>query len=143
MKRSWRAHVFIVSFLLIQLVLPLRGLLDPSSRRSQELVREFSWNMYAYSLQHEARYDLVTPDGKTLRIGIETEFNVPHEYFRVLRRDRLPLFHAYLCDQMKRRGLEGRVIADLRTTPRESPPRRLVSQGVDICAAENFGVLAE
>ena len=143
MKRSWLAHAFIVSFLLVQLLLPLRGLLTPSSRTGEEFIREFSWNMYAYSLQTVFRYRLVQEDGTTLRVGVEREFNVPREFFRVIRRDRLARFHAYLCDHLKQRGVEGRLLANVRTSPRASASRRLVQRGVDICTAENFGVAAE
>ncbi len=134
---TWWKNLFIVAYLIIQLFLPLPGILyDKFETRGH-----FSWNMYSVRYSCRTQYRLDTPAGKTHWPRHEDYFNLPELSTRVFFGDVLPEFHRWLCDKFRRQGklgsLRGYAICILNNRLKAE----LVDRGVmDLCTAQNYGV---
>lgn len=131
-----RTNVFLVVFLLVQLVLPLRGFFTDK----YESRGNFSWNMYASKYSCRAAYTLVRGDGRRVEIDLHEKFRLPSHLGKVAHLDVLPSFHAWLCDDLERRGARGRLFGSVHCRLNDDPPRRMVAETVNLCGAENYGV---
>ena len=140
MRRGWRAQLFIVTYLLVQLALPLRALLRSNLYSSGGYHEEFSWNMYARESSYTFIYQRENHKGRSRPVASFGAFERTQRY-RVVHRDRLPVYHAWLCERLRERGRWGPVTAEVRLAPRFGPEQQLVQSGVDICTADNFGVV--
>jgi hypothetical protein len=124
------SRAFIVGYLLVQVALPLRTLLrDPLDSPG-----DFGWTMYSDLVRCSVAYVRVDADGIDRDIDPRGLLNRASRIGRVLRRDRLPHFHAWLCEA-------GRpVYADVRCAVVPAPPRPLTDSDVDLCTAPGHGV---
>lgn len=134
-------RLFVPLFLLIQIALPARVLLfEENWHSSGGYMPEFSWNMYARTQRFVFRYRLHTPDGKRERISHQEGLGRT-QLVRVVHPSRLLAYHEWLCMTLRLAGRVGPVTADVRTVGSDDIERVLVRPGVDICRAENFGVV--
>lgn len=128
--------LFIGAYLIIQLILPLRGCLYEKF----ETRGNFSWNMYSTRYSCWTQYRLDTPQGETRWLRLQDYFIRPEYFTRVSYRDVLPKFHRWLCDEFRRKGelgtLRGYSICALNRGPR----MELVDRKVNLCTAPNYGV---
>ena len=133
---SWWKNLFIAAYLVIQLILPLRGCLYEKF----ETGGNFSWNMYSRRYGCRTQYRLDTPEGETRWLSHRDYFNQPAYYRRVFYTDVLPEYHRWLCDEFRRQGelgsLRGYAICPLKYGLKVS----LIERGVDLCTAPNYGV---
>ena len=129
-------NAFIIAFLSIQLIVPLRGFIwDRFDTRG-----DFSWNMYADDYFCLTSYRLISSGGEERRIDFWRFFNTPARSPRVLNRAVLSQFHAWWCRELRRTTsdpLLGRVGCQLNGGPMIA----LITPAVDICSAPNFGVI--
>ena len=134
---SWGKNLFILIYLSIQLLLPLRGVFqDKLQSRS-----DFSWNMYSQLYNCQAVYVLTTPDGKSRPMPYHKAFYRWDRVKMIFHRDRLPRFHAWLCDNAQQNGVLGSIRATVRCAVSTDERRvDLVKSGVDLCTASNYGV---
>ena len=131
----WK-NLFIAAYLVIQLIVPLRGCLyDKFESRGN-----FSWNMYSALYGCRTHYILDTKEGETRRLRHRDYFNRPELSTRVFFADVLPEYHRWLCEEFRRRGepgsIRGYAICPLKYGLRVS----LVERSVDLCTAPNYGV---
>jgi len=123
------SRIFVVGYLLVQIALPLRSLLrDPLDSPG-----DFGWTMYSDLVRCSMAYVRVGTDGSDMGIDPRGLLNRPSRIARVLRRDRLPHFHAWLCES------GGPVYADVRCAVVPAEPRRLTDPDVDLCTAPDRG----
>jgi len=129
-------NLFILAYLGVQLFLPLRAFFyDKLETRG-----DFSWNMYSQRYQCLTVYSLTTPEGKTHPLNHKKAFRRSDRSQAVLHRDRLPAFHAWLCDEARRNGALGSIRATVRCSVNIEPGVDLVEHNVDLCTAPNYGV---
>ena len=140
MRRTWRAQLFIIAYLAVQVALPVRAMILGARGIEGESRRDFAWDVYARLMRPVFAYAAVAEDGSTRPLPLADAFRVPSQYFRVLRRDRLPLFHAWLCESLQRDGRDVRVFARVAVASQSSGPVPLARTDVDVCRAENYGV---
>ena len=129
-------NLFILAYLGVQLFLPLRAFFNDKL----ETRGDFSWNMYSQRYQCQAVYSLTTPDGKTHPMHHEKAFRRSDRSQAVLHRDRLPAFHAWLCDEARRNGALGSIHATVRCSVNIERGMDLIEPDVDLCTAPNYGV---
>ncbi len=134
---SWGKNLYVLAYLSLQLLLPLRGCFyDKLETRA-----DFSWNMYSQLYNCQARYILTTPDGISRPMPYHKAFYRWDRVKMIFHRDRLPHFHAWLCDNAQQNGVLGNIRAAVRCSV--STDERLVDlveSGVDLCTASNYGV---
>ena len=129
-------NLFILAYLGVQLFLPLRAFFyDKLETRG-----DFSWNMYSQRYQCQAVYSLITPDGTTHPMRHEKAFRRSDRSYAVLHRDRLPAFHAWLCEEARRKGALGSIRATVRCSVNIERGVDLIEPDVDLCTAPNYGV---
>jgi hypothetical protein len=129
--RARALHLFIVVYVLLQVALPVRGILvDKSQGRS-----DFSWNMYSEYSVTKALYLLTPPNASTVQLDPARYLNRPSAVQKLFYPDRLPFFHAWLCAQLAAEGRLGRLSADITVTAPPGPPRSLASPAGDLCGA--------
>ena len=133
---SLGTNLFILAYLAIQLFLPLRAFFDDKL----ETRGDFSWNMYSQRYQCLTVYSLTTPEGKTHPLNHKKAFRRSDRSQAVLHRDRLPAFHAWLCNEASRNGALGSIRATVRCSVNIEPGIDLVEHDVDLCTAPNYGV---
>ncbi|HVS66017.1 MAG TPA: hypothetical protein VMT85_21235, partial [Thermoanaerobaculia bacterium] len=92
----WWRNAFLIGFLLLQLTLPLRGLV----REKLETRGNFSWNMYSQVYSCETRYVLLTPTGRGEWIDPREYSRDPGRIATVFRNDWLPVFNEWLCAEL-------------------------------------------
>lgn len=132
LPRTVRLHVFIVIYLGIQLLVPIRGLvLDKRATRG-----DFSWNMYADNYACSILYSRRDAEGRTLPVDHRRYFRNTTSMMKVFHRDVLPAFHAQLCDDLDSSHVEALVSCSINGGPWID----LVRPGVHICAAPGYGV---
>ena len=132
----WWKNLFIIAYLIVQLALPLRGLLyDKFKTRGN-----FSWNMYSMIYGCRTQYRLDTPQGETRWLRHEEYFKLPDHYMDVSFRDTLPKFHGWLCNELRRQGELGTLRGYSTCTFNLGPRTELVNPNVDLCTAPNYGV---
>ena len=125
-------------FLLVQLIVPLRGII----RDKLDSRGDFSWNMYSKRYSCRVDYDLVDEYGRTRRISHKDPF-YPRKSraMKVFHRDSLPWFHAHLCERVRESRFGGELYADVSCAINNGDYVRLVAEDTDICTAPNYGVL--
>jgi hypothetical protein len=137
LKGRKRTNLFLILFLGVQILLPIRGfLLDKFETRGN-----FTWNMYASRYSCTAGYALVRSSGETVEIDMRKLFRRKGQRGKVSHLDVLPVFHAWLCDDLERRGERGRLLGSVTCRLNNGPPRKLVKEKVNLCGEENYGVL--
>ena len=129
-------NLLILAYLGIQLFLPLRAFFHDKL----ETRGDFSWNMCSQRYQCQAVYSLTTPDGKTHPMHHKKAFRRSDRSHGVLHRDRLPAFHAWLCDEAHRNGALGSIYATVRCSVNIERGMDLIEPDVDLCTAPNYGV---
>ena len=129
-------NAFILAFLAIQLLLPLRGfVLDKHASRG-----DFSWNMYSHSYTCRESYVRVGASGDRATLATREILNRPKKRRALDHRDRLPRLHAWLCDNRRRSASEA-IVGQLTCSIDGGPGVPLVDEAADVCAAANYGVL--
>lgn len=125
------SRIFVACYLLVQVALPLRALFrDPLDSPG-----DFGWTMYSDLVRCSMAYVRVGTDGNDRDIDPRELLNRASRIGRVLRRDRLPHFHAWLCEA-------GRpVYADVTCAVVPAEPRPLTDPDVDLCTAPDRGVM--
>ena len=135
--RRRATDLFIAAFLACQILLPLRGLvLDKLDSRGN-----FSWNMYSRRYSCEVEYTRVDRAGRRAAVSHRAYFRRSSRAHSVNNRERLPAFHRYLCDELGVDGEFTHLLGSVECRINEGPPEVLVAAGVDVCSAENYGVL--
>ena len=125
------SRIFVVVYLVVQVALPLRALFrDPLDSPG-----DFGWTMYSDLVRCSVSYVRVGADGRDRDVDPRELLNRPSRIGRVLRRDRLPHFPTWLCEE----GLP--VYADVRCAAVPAPPRPLTDSEADLCSAADRGVL--
>ena len=104
---------------------------------SDEFRGDFSWNMYAKRYTCDSRYWVLPPDGRRVQLAHKRDFRRPNKAPAVLHRDRLPAFHAHLCESL---GPGKPRLASVRCSLNEGPKIALVEEDVDLCTAPDHGV---
>lgn len=132
-------NLLVVAFLAVQLLLPLRGVLWSD----HDTQADFSWNMYTRLYECRADYRLVDGQQRTQKMDIPRFFRAPDRYMTVYRRDTLPRFHAWLCEEHRKRGEPGNIVATVRCSANQGPYVALVRPVHDICSAPDYGVEPE
>ena len=124
---------FIMAYLAVQLLVPLRGLVQDKF----ETRGNFSWNMYSRRYSCGTAYTLHA-DGvvRSIDLALYLRGQTP----KAFHRDTLPRFHAWLCDELDaQRGT--RLIGAVAFCRIDDGPRvDLVRPGIDICVADDYGV---
>ena len=128
--------IFILLFLTVQLILPLRGFLQakPKSRGN------FSWNMYSQRYSCESRYVLLTPDGRGALIQPGDYSRDPDRIGQVFRKDWIAPFNAWLCSELGRQGRLGQLKARARCWHNFRPSVELLEPYQAICTIDEEGV---
>ena len=133
---AWWKNLFIVTYLIIQLALPLRGFLyDQFETRGN-----FSWHMYAFFYECSVQYRVDTPEGETLWPNHNEYFNREGNTGAAFFRDFLPEFHRWLCDKYRHEGKLGSLRGYVNCTLNRGLVGELVDPSVDLCTAPNYGV---
>ena len=133
--RKRATDAFILAFLALQLALPVRGLV----RGKLDSRGDFTWNMYSQRYTCDGRYYWLKPDGQALRL--EPRYMVADGRFSsVCHRDRLPRFHAWLCDEVERREPGSELRGTVRAAHNLGGERHLVTASTPICSAADYGV---
>ena len=132
-------NVFVVLWLAVQLLLPIRGFLwDKYETRGN-----FTWNMYSKVYNCQVRYLFIGEDGAVEFLDHKRYFNRPKRARMVYHRDSLPKFNSWLCEQLRREGRPGRVIGAASCTLNDEPRTELMDQSVDMCTDPDFAVIDE
>ena len=132
----WWKNLFIVTYLIIQVTLPLRGCLyDTFESRGN-----FSWNMYTTRYECRGQYRLDTQEGETRWLRLEDYFHWPKLWRAVFFAEDLPEFHGWLCDKFRREGELGSLRGYTICTLNNGPEVALMDHNVDLCTAPNYGV---
>ena len=126
-------HLLVAAYLALQLALPLPGLL----RDKHETRGDFSWNMYAHDYACSIAYTVHGADGALRALDFEAQFRNSMSSSKVLHRDVLPRFHAWLCAERlgPSESLRGLVSCQLDGGPWTD----LVDPTADLCAAARIG----
>ena len=134
-----KTNAFIIVFFAIQLLLPLPGFIDDGYERRGR----FSWNMYANVNRVRASYAFVTPEGEQIPIDYKTHFNNRFRATMVFHRLALPKFHAYLCEELEEQYPDGKLYGHVKRKYNDKDEQDLTpAYGVDLCTADNYGVLS-
>lgn len=133
------SSLLIAGFLLLQVLLPIRGL----AKDKFDTWGEFSWNMYSQTYQCRTRYQLVDRSGATQELDLRPYFVDPGLIGHVFNRQHLPVLHRFLCAQMAREGRPGRILARVSCTRNKVKSESLVREGEDVCTSANNSVTAE
>jgi hypothetical protein len=131
-RRGVASQVFLVGYLLVQVALPLRQLF----RSPLDSAGDFSWNMYADYVHCGMAYVRIAGEEPEL-VDPRRFLNRPSRIARVLRRDRLPRFHAWLCGQI------GDFVVDLTCAEGDGPEWSLTDPTLDACKDPRGAVRAE
>ena len=133
---TWWKNLFIAAYLVIQLLLPLRGCLYDKF----ETPGNFSWNMYSALYGCKTQYRLDTPEGETRWLQYRDYFNRPELSERVFFADVLPEYHRWLCEEFRRQGELGSLRGYVSCRLNIGPDVALADRNVDLCTAPNYGV---
>ena len=132
-----RSNLFIVAYLAVQLVLPLRGLIHDK----HETRGDFSWNMYSQKYSCRYEYTLVDIRGSTATIHFQEGLNDPRKSTKIMHRDRLAGFNHWLCDDMRAYDPEfSGVRGTVRCSHNGAARVELLDPSVDLCTAHEYGV---
>lgn len=137
--RPRASHFFVVAYVALQLALPLRGcLVEKTQARG-----DFSWNMYAEYSVTSALYLLTPPNASATQLDPAQYFNRRSAVQKIFFPDRLPAFHAWLCERLRAEGRLGRLSAEISVQAPPQAPRKLALPTMDLCTAPNYGVIVE
>ncbi len=120
--RRWATNSFLLVFLFVQLLLPLKGCRHDAGQTRGN----FSWNMYAKVYRCSYRYEWVSRYGRVERIDIRSHFNKSKSATKVMHGDVLPVFHAYLRDHYAQTRPQGAVRATVRYSENGAPHQHLI-----------------
>ena len=137
LKGRTRTNIFLIVFLGVQVLLPLRGFVSSKF----ETRGNFTWNMYASIYSCSTGYTLVRSSGQMVEIDVRKKFRRSSQLGKISHLDVLPVFHAWLCSDLERRGERGRLFGTMSCRLNDGTPRQLVSEKVNLCGDENYGVL--
>ncbi len=134
----WWKTLFIVTYLMIQLILPLWGFVydDFTSRGN------FTWNMYSRIYLCSSMYRLDERDGKTHWIDPDHHFNAPDGSGMVFHVEFLPRFNRWLCNKYRHEGKLGSLRGYVTCSVNNGPMWELLDPDADLCTAPNYGVRA-
>lgn len=130
-------NIFIVGFFGLQLYLALPGILH---NRYEESGR-FSWNMYSVLYHCDVHYDLLRVDGSRVPINYMTLLNNTTRNYEFLNRSDLPKFNRFVCAVMRPRKEMKELRASVVCQLNDRPPVQFIKPAVDLCTAENDGML--
>jgi len=130
-------NLFIGTYLIIQLALPLRGCFYEKF----ETRGNFSWNMYSRIHRCWSQYRLDTPDGETHWPAIYDHFNREADSFFYV--EFLPEYNRWLCDKYRNEGKLGSLRGYVNCSLNRGPLWELVDPSVNLCTAPNYGVKAQ
>jgi vitamin K-dependent gamma-carboxylase-like protein len=136
MRPARLTNVLIAAYVLFQLLYPIRGLVEDLF----ETWGVFTWNMYSQTYTCRVQYKLVDASGQVQKLEFQKYFVSRDRAVRVLHRDSLPQFNKFLCAQVAREGLSGRLLSGCSCTQSGINTETLVADDTDICHAGNFGV---
>ncbi len=132
----WWKKLFIITYLIVQVALPLRGFLyDNFTTRGN-----FTWNMYSMIYGCGTQYRLDTPQGETRWLRYKDYFKLPNSAPQVFYIDVLPEFHRWLCDKFQREGTLGTLRGYTTCSLNYGREVALMDHNVDLCTAPNYGV---
>jgi hypothetical protein len=132
------AHVAIAAYVGLQIALPLPGLL----RGFHETDGYISWNMFAHHYACDGWYTVVRRDGSRLHLDPRDHVRDGEgALHRIFHRDALRLYHRWLCESLVPPG--ARLLGRMDCALRPGEPVALVARDVDLCSAEEFGVLRD
>ena len=130
-------NVFLVVFLTVQLLVPLRGFIWDK----YESEGSFSWNMYSKSYGCTVTYYTIGPDRKVHGLNLDDYFNRPRRVSMTMHRASLVDLHRYLCGRLKEEGRLGTLRGSVECQLNRQPVRQLIATNGDVCTAPNFGVV--
>lgn len=129
-------NLFVVAFLAVQLILPLRGFwLDKLETRGN-----FSWNMYSQRYGCRASYFVITPERAVEPVNPRDHFNRPQRASMTYHRDTLPELHRYLCETLEAEGRLGTLRGSMACKLNRQDRVELIEHNGDLCSAPDFGV---
>jgi hypothetical protein len=118
-------NAFLVLFLTLQLILPLNGCFNPA----QDTRGNFSWNMYSRVYRCRYKYEWVSRYGQRDPVDIKRYFNRPKLATKIMHRDTLPAFHAWLNTRLRVDDPQGSLQARIRSSENGGPYQNLVVSG--------------
>ena len=118
-------NAFLLLFLALQLILPLNGCFNAA----QETRGNFSWNMYSRVYSCRYKYEWVSRYGQRTPVNISRYFNRPKLATKIMHRDTLPAFHAWLNARLRVDDPQGSLQARVRSSENEGPYQSLVVSG--------------
>jgi hypothetical protein len=130
---SW----LIAGFLAVQVVYPIRGLVE----NKFDSWGEFTWNMYSQTYDCLTRYQMVMPSGQRVELDLKPYFSDQRKIGRVFNHGDLPAFHRFLCREMTRSGRSGQILARVSCSKSGGETRPMVRENEDICTAPDGAVL--
>jgi len=136
-RPRWYVQLAVAGWVAAQLLLPLRCLVADRLQRPPR----FCWNMYSYQSNCEGGYVAIRPDGSSASLNPFQLFPREVGAFVTFHRDFLPSFHGWLCRGLELRQPEMRLQGEIRCSSAAGDQELLVRRGVDLCEAENFGVI--
>ncbi len=133
----WKS-ILVATYVALQIVIPIPALLG-SKVDSRD---NFTWNMYAHEYGCEITYAITEPGHEPERIDLDAYLHRTGQVHRVLHRDVLPVFHAWLCRELRRDGRFGPVSVRVACRQDGGELTVLVDEP-DVCTAPNHGVRDE
>lgn len=135
--QRWYLGAAVAIWIAVQVLLPLRCFVaDPLAKPPR-----FCWNMYSYRSSCNGGYLATHGDGRRTVINPFTLFPRPSGAFVTFHREHLPSFHSWLCSELRATDAEVRLEGEIRCSSAGGEPLFLARRGVDLCTADNFGVL--
>jgi hypothetical protein len=136
-RRRWYLEAAVVIWIAVQVLLPLRCfMVDPLAKPPR-----FCWNMYSYRSSCTGGYLAIRGDGRRSAINPFTLFPRQSGAFVTFHREHLPAFHSWLCSGLRSTDAAVRLEGEIRCSSAGGEPTFLARRGVDLCTADNFGVL--
>ena len=137
MSRRWPVDAFLIAFLGVQLLVPLRGFIWDK----YESEGSFSWNMYSQSYRCTVAYYTIEPDRQVRALPLDPYFARSRKISMTMHRAALVDLHAYLCAELQAEGRLGTLRGSVSCRLNDQPPRELIAVNGDVCTAPHFGVI--
>jgi hypothetical protein len=138
MRSSRSFNLLIVGYLTIQVLYPIRGLIQDKFHTHGA----FTWNMYSQTYDCRVHYTLNSP-AQRQELDYQQYFASRDKIVRVFNRSDLPIFHRFLCEQLRRQGIRGQLMAEVDCRKNKVEIESLVISGANICTAPNYAVTLE
>ena len=129
--------LLMAGFFAAQLLMPLRG----CYYTKHDSRANFTWNMYSQRFQCRMSYLATYEDGPVVEVDPGYFFHRRSRASLVFHRDTLPDFHAYLCEELQESGELARLEGICLCSHNRGEYAPLIRDDVDLCTAENYGVL--